>query len=34
MASRHEEGPTAIRHRGYGKFAVDGEVIKPKSRMW
>jgi hypothetical protein len=24
--------PKTIHHRGYGKFAVDGEIIKPKSR--
>jgi hypothetical protein len=33
MASRHEKGPTAIRHHGYGRFVVDGEIIKLKSRM-
>jgi len=28
-----QRNPKAIHHQGYGKFAVDGEVIKLKSRM-
>jgi hypothetical protein len=26
------KGPKTIYHRGYGTFAVDGEIIKLKSR--
>jgi flavin reductase (DIM6/NTAB) family NADH-FMN oxidoreductase RutF len=28
-----QKHPKTIHHRGYGKFAVDGEMIKLKSRM-
>jgi flavin reductase (DIM6/NTAB) family NADH-FMN oxidoreductase RutF len=28
-----QKDPKTIHHRGYGRFAVDGEVIKLKSRM-
>jgi flavin reductase (DIM6/NTAB) family NADH-FMN oxidoreductase RutF len=28
-----QKNPKTIHHHGYGKFAVDGEMIKLKSRM-
>jgi flavin reductase (DIM6/NTAB) family NADH-FMN oxidoreductase RutF len=28
-----QKDPKTIHHHGYGKFAVDGEMIKLKSRM-
>jgi len=28
-----QKNPKTVHHRGYGKFAVDGEAIKLKSRM-
>jgi len=28
-----QKNPKTIHHRGYGSFAVDGEIIKLKSRM-
>ena len=28
-----QEDPKTIHHHGYGKFAVDGEMIKLRSRM-
>ena len=28
-----QKNPKTIHHRGYGRFAVDGETIKLKSRM-
>ena len=28
-----QKNPKTIHHRGYGKFVVDGETIKLKSRM-
>jgi flavin reductase (DIM6/NTAB) family NADH-FMN oxidoreductase RutF len=28
-----QKHPKTIHHHGYGKFAVDGEMIKLKSRM-
>jgi len=28
-----QKDPKTIHHRGYGRFAVDGEIIKLKSRM-
>jgi hypothetical protein len=28
-----QEDPKTIHHHGYGRFAVDGEMIKLKSRM-
>jgi hypothetical protein len=28
-----QKDPNAIHHHGYGRFAVDGEMIKLKSRM-
>jgi flavin reductase (DIM6/NTAB) family NADH-FMN oxidoreductase RutF len=27
-----QKNPKTIHHRGYGKFAVDGEIIKLKSK--
>ena len=30
---REQKNPRTIHHRGYGTFAVDGEIIKLKSRM-
>jgi hypothetical protein len=28
-----EKNPRTIHHQGYGKLAVDGEIIRLKSRM-
>ena len=30
---RRKRGPKTIHHHGYGKFAVDGKMIRLKSRM-
>jgi hypothetical protein len=32
-ADPKQRNPKTIHHRGYGKFAVDGPVIKLKSKM-
>ncbi|MGA2639237.1 MAG: flavin reductase family protein, partial [Methylocella sp.] len=32
-SDRAQKNPRTIHHQGYGKFIVDGETIKLKSRM-